>query len=384
MKNTRSTMATIKIKQIRSRIGSPKDQKRTLDALGLRKINQIVEHENSSSILGMVNKVKHLVSIIEEMETDKELEKYENKTISQILEEIKALPRIPENYEIGKDMIRSLRFLAGMEFSLYPHDREITRSTKPFPDLSSLNHLSYKPQERNDKYQRASTPHKTIFYGCIVAPGQDESLTRIISACEVSPLLRDSEKRKATESVGRHKLIYSKWTVEKPIKLAAVVYHPSYYGKGNTVFDDMYNFFKASIANDKRLNESQKKDYLNVNAFFANEFANPNSDYFWSALFTEILCEHGFEGVVYPPVRTEGMLGMNVAIIPNAVDEKLRFRTGAECTIYKNKLRTYIPVDRHVGINKNQDLEYTDAYQSTIEQCLEQVDCKSLDELPQV
>lgn len=78
------------------------------------------------------------------------------------------------------------------------------------------------------------------------------------------------------------------------------------------------------------------------------------------------------------------MLGMNVAIIPNAVDEKLRFRTGAECTIYKNKLRTYIPVDRHVGINKNQDLEYTDAYQSTIEQCLEQVDCKSLDELPQV
>ena len=49
-----------------------------------------------------------------------------------------------------------------------------------------------------------------------------------------------------------------------------------------------------------------------------------------------------------------------------------------------NKLRTYIPVDRHVGINKNQDLEYTDAYQSTIEQCLEQVDCKSLDELPQV
>lgn len=59
-------MATIKIKQIRSRIGSPKDQKRTLDALGLRKINQIVEHEETPSILGMVNKVKHLVSIIED------------------------------------------------------------------------------------------------------------------------------------------------------------------------------------------------------------------------------------------------------------------------------------------------------------------------------
>lgn len=56
-------MATIKIKQIRSRIGSPKDQKKTLDALGLRKINQIVEHKEIPSILGMISKVKHLVII---------------------------------------------------------------------------------------------------------------------------------------------------------------------------------------------------------------------------------------------------------------------------------------------------------------------------------
>ena len=36
-------MATIKVKQVKSRIKCPKDQKRTLDALGLRKMNQIVE-----------------------------------------------------------------------------------------------------------------------------------------------------------------------------------------------------------------------------------------------------------------------------------------------------------------------------------------------------
>jgi len=56
-------MATIKIKQVRSRIRCPKDQKRTLDALGLRKMNRIVEHEATPSILGMVEKVKHLVSV---------------------------------------------------------------------------------------------------------------------------------------------------------------------------------------------------------------------------------------------------------------------------------------------------------------------------------
>tara|TARA_A100001037_G_scaffold89138_1_gene80840 strand:+ start:589 stop:765 length:177 start_codon:yes stop_codon:yes gene_type:complete len=58
-------MAKIKIKQVRSRIGRPKDQKRTLDALGLRKINVIVEHESTPQILGMVNKVKHLVTVVE-------------------------------------------------------------------------------------------------------------------------------------------------------------------------------------------------------------------------------------------------------------------------------------------------------------------------------
>ncbi len=58
-------MATIKIKQVRSRIRCPKDQKRTLDALGLRKMQAVVEHEATPQILGMVNKVKHLVQVID-------------------------------------------------------------------------------------------------------------------------------------------------------------------------------------------------------------------------------------------------------------------------------------------------------------------------------
>ena len=58
-------MAKIKIKQVRSRIGSTKRQKHTLDALGLRKMNRIVELESTPQILGMVNKVKHLVEVEE-------------------------------------------------------------------------------------------------------------------------------------------------------------------------------------------------------------------------------------------------------------------------------------------------------------------------------
>ena len=57
-------MATIKIKQTKSRIGAPIDQKRTLDALGLRKMNHVVEREETPKIRGMIRKVHHLVTVV--------------------------------------------------------------------------------------------------------------------------------------------------------------------------------------------------------------------------------------------------------------------------------------------------------------------------------
>lgn len=58
-------MATIKVKQVKSRIGAPKDQKRTLDSLGLTKMNKVVEFEANPCILGMIDKVKHLVEVVD-------------------------------------------------------------------------------------------------------------------------------------------------------------------------------------------------------------------------------------------------------------------------------------------------------------------------------
>jgi large subunit ribosomal protein L30 len=58
-------MAKIKVTKTRSAINRTKTQKRTLESLGLRKIGQVVEHDATPNILGMVNKVKHLVSVEE-------------------------------------------------------------------------------------------------------------------------------------------------------------------------------------------------------------------------------------------------------------------------------------------------------------------------------
>jgi len=58
-------MAKVRITQIKSKIGSPERQKRTLQALGLNRINATVEVEATPQILGMVRKVTHLVKVEE-------------------------------------------------------------------------------------------------------------------------------------------------------------------------------------------------------------------------------------------------------------------------------------------------------------------------------
>lgn len=58
-------MAKIRIRQIRSKIGCPERQKKTLIALGIRRNNQVVVHDATPQILGMVTKVKHLVEVEE-------------------------------------------------------------------------------------------------------------------------------------------------------------------------------------------------------------------------------------------------------------------------------------------------------------------------------
>ncbi|MBI5010057.1 MAG: 50S ribosomal protein L30 [Bacteroidia bacterium] len=56
-------MAKIRITQVKSKNGKPERQRRTLEALGIRKLNHSVEHEATPQILGMVTKVRHLVKV---------------------------------------------------------------------------------------------------------------------------------------------------------------------------------------------------------------------------------------------------------------------------------------------------------------------------------
>ena len=58
-------MSKIRITQVKSKIGMPERQKRTLEALGLKRIRHTIEKEATPQILGMCNKVGHLIKVEE-------------------------------------------------------------------------------------------------------------------------------------------------------------------------------------------------------------------------------------------------------------------------------------------------------------------------------
>ena len=91
-------MATLKITQIKSRIGATAQQCKNLDALGLRKINQTVSHSDSAIIKGMVTRVKHLVKVevVEEKPAKKAAPKAEAPAVeAEVVEAPKAEKKAP-------------------------------------------------------------------------------------------------------------------------------------------------------------------------------------------------------------------------------------------------------------------------------------------------
>jgi large subunit ribosomal protein L30 len=63
MAKAKTAPAKLKVTLVRSAIGFPKDQKQTVLALGLHRINQTVEHNDNPALRGMLNKVIHLLKV---------------------------------------------------------------------------------------------------------------------------------------------------------------------------------------------------------------------------------------------------------------------------------------------------------------------------------
>jgi hypothetical protein len=235
---------------------------------------------------------------------------------------------------------------------------------------------SFKPAKYNTTYQRASTRNQTMFYATTIPeniePGELDNM-RVIGISEAIPLMRDKTKS------GYQKISFGRWYVNEDIHLIAIVHKDKYFDESSytrELVNGYKNFIKS--APDDVIEKS-----LQFQTFLADEFAkeeiNSDYDYIISALFTELVIKKGFDGVLYPSVRTGGR-GFNVAITPEAT-KKLGLYVAGECSIYKLRDHTVVGNDAIVELKGvEEEFKLVDLGSDQME-CLHRLGVKSIDDL---
>lgn len=235
---------------------------------------------------------------------------------------------------------------------------------------------SFKPQEYNNSYQRASTPKNTMFYATTVPDSLEEGdldNMRVIGVTETIPMLRDKTKS------GYQKISFGRWFVHEDLHLIAIVHKKDYTKESSYTreLNEAYNDFLNQTP------EELKERSLAFTTYLAEEFSkneiNGDYDYMISALFTKLAIERGLDGVLYPSVRVDGK-GFNIAITPEAT-KKLGLYVAGECSVYKLKDHTVVGNDAIVELKGTEDSFTLKNLDNLEKECLKKLGLTSIDEL---
>lgn len=198
---------------------------------------------------------------------------------------------------------------------------------KPFKNVSEL---SYKPQQYNKTFQRASTLQRTMFYGSIVpeiASINEPQTARITTLFELSEFVRNQE------TVGEEDITFSVWEVKDDIELISLVHHKSFERPPKLLVELQKKFEAFAESYPEQAGPTKE-----VSEFLGNEFAKTpiksHYDYMISAIYSDIVSSR-FDGILYPSVRLAGE-GINIAVKPETIEAKISFIGASECTVYKN------------------------------------------------
>lgn len=246
------------------------------------------------------------------------LEDYPVDEIKNLITEIGKIPIMRSEYHEGKIIYRAR-----------PNDNEDD-------DFQNISDLSYKPEECNKSYQRASTPNKTMFYGALIPEDSRENLDdniikdeRVIGAFEVVSFLRNLKIKK-----GEKVISYGVWRVNSTISTLSVIQSNISNLKVNWLKTIATNFY-----NQLENHPNFKEKTPIVQDFLAREFSKhvaegEDYNYMISGLFSHKACELGVDGVLYPSVKMKGR-GLNIALTPECVDSKLSLVEAIKCKVYK-------------------------------------------------
>ena len=275
--------------------------------------------------------------VIEELK-NLDLTSYPHKEIKSLFKELNQIGTIITTLHKGKRILRA----------------RINENSEHFENKSEL---SFKPKEYNKTYQRASTPENTMFYGSIVPEilGQEEPDTaRITTLFELSEFVRD------TETVGIQKVTFSVWEVVEDTHLVSLIHYKK-FERPTELSKQLQQDYLDFIEKYPEL----KTASIETSEFIGEQFAKPvksdnDYDYLISALFSELITEFGYDGVLYPSVKLAGE-GVNIAVHPKNIGTKIQFVHAGECTVYKNKKQVFVGNDTYAVEKENNNLEYVKA-----------------------
>ena len=261
-----------------------------------------------------------------------DLSTYPNKEIRSLLEQIGKISTLELYFHKGRQVMRAR-----------PNENEEIRYRKK-------SELSYKPQQFNTTYQRASTPYRKMFYASCLSENPNDNE---IQSMRIPCILESVPEVQNNNLSFIKKITFGRWEVIDDLKLFPIILNETYYQ--NTIFlKEIADYYKKNNELfDQILTEKSEK----IQLFLANEFAKENIkedyDYMISAIFAELVTENKYDGIFYPSVRTSGK-GFNIAITPKAT-EKLRLIAAGECTIYKHKMEISVRNDAHIILNGNEE-----------------------------
>lgn len=300
-------------------------------------------------------------------------------SVEATLGKLRALDLSKYPYYEVKELFRDLGQVGFVINTL--HAMKVITRARSGSGYISKSDLSYKPQEYNKECQRASTPNNTMFYGTIVEEGRPIEETRLIAASECSALLRGG-----VNTSGIEKITFGRWQVIKNIDLVSIVHKDIFSDvENNTLLKELHRGYEEFI---KKSPDIEEKNNL-IARFFAEEYSKENItndyDYFLSAVFSEFIAfDLGYDGVMYPSVQAGGQIGFNVAIKPEAVDNKMKLDIVGESSLYKNKDKSINITDK---ISSMETWIYLDSISNTQkdnDEILSRLGLGSFDELEEL
>lgn len=200
--------------------------------------------------------------------------------------------------------------------------------------------MTYCPVQYCQNYQRATLPGETMFYGVISDNQAHQENARAILTAECSELCRGGNS-----TIGRENFSLSHWSINSPLRVGSFITDMTYLNVNN---NSLLNNMRETFIEFHKKGKSTE-DIKNLARFISVEFSKQivsSREYLITSTITsDIVKFMGFDGIVYPSVQLGGQGGLNIALTPTAVDEKLTFIRAFNQTLYKNGSKSFIRIE---------------------------------------